>query len=168
MPIRLEGSCRCGAVRFAVLSHTPHPYQLCYCTICRKTAGGGGYAINIMGVAATLEVTGREALRVYRAQLEEAGVDGVCRLQESTGRRHFCERCASALWLFDPSWPELVHPFASAIDSELPVPPERVHLMLRYKAAWVQPVIGPKDRCFDAYPEQSIEDWHRSRGLWID
>ena len=54
MPIRLDGSCRCGAIRF---SHTPHPYQLCYCTICRKTAGGGGYAINIMGAAATLKVT---------------------------------------------------------------------------------------------------------------
>ena len=51
MPVRLEGSCRCGAVRFAVASHTPQPYQLCYCSICRKTAGGGGYAINLMGVA---------------------------------------------------------------------------------------------------------------------
>jgi hypothetical protein len=30
----------------------------CYCSICRKTAGGGGYAINIMGQAATLQVSG--------------------------------------------------------------------------------------------------------------
>ena len=51
MPMRLEGSCRCGAVRFALDSHTPYPYQRCYCSICRKSAGGGGYAINIMGVA---------------------------------------------------------------------------------------------------------------------
>ena len=49
MPMRLEGSCRCGAVRFSVDSHTPYPYQRCYCSICRKSAGGGGYAINIMG-----------------------------------------------------------------------------------------------------------------------
>ena len=54
---RLDGSCHCGAVRFSVSSHTPHPYQLCYCTICRKTAGGGGYAINLMAVAGTLEIT---------------------------------------------------------------------------------------------------------------
>jgi len=50
MPMRLEGSCRCGAISFSVDSHTPYPYQRCYCSICRKSAGGGGYAINIMGV----------------------------------------------------------------------------------------------------------------------
>ena len=64
MPVRLEGSCRCGAVRFAVQSRTPQPYQLCYCSICRKTAGGGGYAINLGGLAGTLVVVGREALAV--------------------------------------------------------------------------------------------------------
>jgi hypothetical protein len=42
----------------------------------------------------------------------------------------------SALWLWDPTWPELVHPFASAIDTDLPVPPERTHLMLGSKASW--------------------------------
>ena len=46
MPMRLEGSCRCGAISFSVDSHTPYPYQRCYCSICRKSAGGGGYAIN--------------------------------------------------------------------------------------------------------------------------
>ena len=168
MPIRLEGSCRCGAIRFAMASHTPQPYQLCYCSICRKTAGGGGYAINLMGVADSLEVTGKEALAVWQARIEEADAQGVCRLVTSPGQRHACRHCASALWLFDPRWPELVHPFASAVDSELPVPPSRVHLMLRYKPSWVVPRIGPDDLCFDEYPEQSIEDWHKSRGLWLD
>src|ERR1700756_4443607 len=58
MPMRLEGSCRCGAMSFSVDSHTPYPYQRCYCSICRKSAGGGGYAINIMGLADTLKVKG--------------------------------------------------------------------------------------------------------------
>ena len=40
----LKGSCHCGAVRFSVQSETPYPYMYCYCSICRKTAGGGGYA----------------------------------------------------------------------------------------------------------------------------
>ena len=166
MPIRLEGSCRCGAICFALESHTPHPYQRCYCTICRKTEGGGGYAINIMGLARTLKVTGRDAATVYRARLPSEAHGG--KLRASSARRHFCARCASALWISDPGWPELVHPFASAIDTELPVPPARVHLMLRYKAGWVEPDIRPGDLCFDEYPEQSIEDWHRSRGLWIE
>ena len=54
MPMRLEGSCRCGAVKFTLDSHTPYPYQRCYCSICLKSAGGGGYAINIMGGFHTL------------------------------------------------------------------------------------------------------------------
>jgi hypothetical protein len=167
MPVQLEGSCRCGAVRFAVASHTPVPYQRCYCSICRKTAGGGGYAINIMGVAGTLTVTGGDAVQIYHAAIESDEGDA-CRLETSPAERHFCRRCATALWLSDPRWPDLVHPFASAIDSELPVPPARVHLMLRFKAPWVVLSIGPGDQCFDEYPEQSIEEWHRSRGLWID
>jgi hypothetical protein len=27
MPMRLEGSCRCGAISFSVDSHTPYPYS---------------------------------------------------------------------------------------------------------------------------------------------
>jgi hypothetical protein len=164
MPLTLKGSCRCKAVEFTLASHSPQPFALCYCSICRKTAGGGGYAINIMGDSATLEVTGRDALGIYRAEITDE--DGVC--ERSEGQRHFCTRCAAALWLYDPRWSELVHPFASAIDSELPVPPERVHIMLRFKPSWVEPRIGPSDQSFDLYPEQSIEDWHRSRNLWID
>ena len=85
----LDGSCRCGAVRFSMRSHAPQPYQLCYCTICRKTAGGGGYAINLMGEAATLAALGREATSIYHAQIEEpeAGAgDSAQRLSGSVGR----------------------------------------------------------------------------------
>src|SRR6195952_2905538 len=103
MPMTLKGSCRCGAVHFTMESHTPYPYQLCYCSICRKTAGGSGYAINIMGVADTLQVTGKEALAVYRADIPEPDGTSVT----SSGQRNFCQRCASALWLFDERWPDL-------------------------------------------------------------
>lgn len=164
MGLMLDGSCRCGAVTFTVESHTPQPYQLCYCSICRKTAGGGGLAINIMGVADTLDVKGRDALGIYRAEIE----DHQGRCSTSSGQRHFCRSCGSALWMFDPTWPDLVHPFASVIDSDLPVPPEKTHLMLRFKASWVEPDIGPSDQTFEEYPVESIEEWHRSRGLWID
>lgn len=165
MPMPLEGSCRCGAVRFSLASHTPVPYQLCYCSICRKTAGGGGYAINLGGIADSLTVhAGQRSIAVFRATIcDDAGAN----CETSSGERHFCKRCATALWLFDATWPDLIHPFASAIDSDLPVPPSKVHLMLRYKAGWVRPQIGPKDQVFDEYPEQSIADWHRQRHLWV-
>jgi hypothetical protein len=163
MPLTLEGSCRCGAVRFRVASHTPVPYQLCYCSICRKTAGGGGYAINLGADAATLQIEGADALGVYRARIER---DGQCHV--STGERNFCTRCGSALWLYDPSWPDLVHPFASAIDSALPAAPKRVHLMLAFRPDWVPLQADPQDDCFDHYPDLSLADWHRRNGLWVN
>src|ERR1700759_5313462 len=84
MPKLLKGSCRCGAVHFTVASHTPYPYQLCYCSICRKTAGGGGFAINLMGDHKTLKVRGRKAIRIFHARIEDA--DGQC--EKSRGQRH--------------------------------------------------------------------------------
>jgi hypothetical protein len=165
MPLPLEGSCRCGAVRFTCQSHTPQPYQRCYCSICRKTAGGGGYAINLGAQAKTLKIEDKhKAIRIFRAEIRDD--EGQC--ETSTGERSFCSRCATALWLFSPEWPELVHPFASAIDSQLPVPPSRVHLMLRFKPDWVVVSQGPHDLLFDLYPKQSLEDWHKQRHLWID
>lgn len=164
--MRLEGSCHCGAVRFAVDSHTPYPYQRCYCSICRKTAGGGGYAINIMGEAKTLKVEGRDNVTVYRVRLAPARKGRKPRL--SPARRHFCRLCGSALWLFDPRWPKLVHPFASAIDTPLPRPPERYHCSLESKAPWVQLRRGKRDHHFEEFPGESIEEWHRARGLYVD
>src|SRR5512132_4022379 len=66
--MKLEGSCCCRAVKFTFASHTPYPFMRCYCSICRKTDGGGGYAINIMGKADTLRVQGQRHVRVYRAR----------------------------------------------------------------------------------------------------
>lgn len=165
MPMRLEGSCSCGAVRFTVDSHTPVPYQRCYCSICRKQQGGGGYAINLGAASATLQITGKENLGVYRAEIQD-DERPVC--ETSTGERNFCRHCGSALWLYDPTWPELVHPFASAVDTKLPEPPERTHLMLKYRSSWVEPDIRDGDKVFDLYPEESIADWHRRTGMWVE
>ena len=147
----LKGSCHCGAVKFQVDCPHPYPYNYCYCSICRKTAGGGGYAINLGGKFETLSVEGKEHTSIYHAV-----IDG----RESPGQRHFCKHCASALWGYDPGWPDLVHPFASAIDTELPVPPERTHLMLAGKPSWVEVETGADDKCFQQYPEESLAEWH--------
>ena len=165
MPMLLKGSCRCGTVRFEVESHTPAPYQLCYCSICRKQQGGGGYAINLGALAGTLKIEGEENLGAYRAEIED-DEHPACEL--STGERNFCTKCGSALWLYDPTWPDLVHPFACAVDSDLPTPRERTHLMLKYKANWVKPDVAEGDKAFDLYPEESIADWHRRTGMWVE
>ncbi|GGJ90960.1 GFA family protein [Pseudomonas matsuisoli] len=150
--MKLEGSCHCGSVRFTLESGQYYPFMRCYCSICRKTAGGGGYAINLGGDNASLHVQGREHLTVYRAKMPDGEV--------STGERHFCKHCGSALWLYDPSYPDLVHPHASAIDTELPTPPEHTHLLLNSKASWVEVQRGSKDKYFDEYPDESLAQWH--------
>jgi len=162
--VKLEGSCRCGAVRFSVEAQSPAPYMHCYCSICRKSAGGGGYAINLGAWAETLTVEGRDHIAEWRAPLDDPKHEG--RTKQGSSRRSFCRHCGSALWAFDPQWPELLHPFASAIDTPLPTPPERVHIMLAYKAPWVTVPSGPQDRHFDHYPDESLESWHRRHGLY--
>jgi len=160
--MHLDGSCHCGAVSFSLEAPHPVPFNRCYCSICRKTAGAGGYAINIGGLAETLEVSGREHIGVYRAVLRnEAGEPA----GESAGERRFCTQCGSPLWVWDPRWPALIHPHASAIDTDLPVPPERVHLMLGSRANWAEPDVADGDTCFDEYPDESLEAWHERTGM---
>ena len=153
----LEGSCHCGAVRFTVESPHPFPFNVCYCSICRKTAGAGGSAINLSAKFDTLKVRGKVQIRSYRAKLADPESGGIV---ESLAERKFCGNCGSALWLWDPRWPELVHPHASAIDTVLPVPPERTHMMLGSKPAWVKACVEEGNQTFDAYPEESIAEWH--------
>lgn len=168
----LEGSCHCGAVRFSAECHTPYPYMRCYCSICRKTAGGGGYAINIKAEYGSLKIAGEEHIGTYQAWMNPE------RTERSVGERKFCRECGSALWVWDPRWPEMFHPHASCIDTPLPKPPQRVHFLVEYAPDWVEiPEPGETDQVprvaglsMDEIIEQmeSIDDWHRNRGLWVE
>jgi hypothetical protein len=158
--MHLEGSCHCGEVEFSLNSAHPYPYQRCYCSICRKTQGGGGYSINLSGDAQSLKVKGRENISIYHAKIRE---DHQVRI--SSAERHFCKLCGSGLWLFSPEWPELIHPFASAIDTPLPSPPENTHLLLDSKASWVEVHVHEGDKQFEGYPKESIAEWHERLGL---
>jgi len=154
--MHLEGSCHCGAVRFSLEAPSPVPYMRCYCSICRKTAGAGGFAINLGGLADTLKVEGEEHITMFHAIK-----DG----KPGHAERRFCSKCGSALWAWDPRWPELIHPFAGAIDTPLPEVPAHTHIMQDSKPAWVRLDVGEGDECFAEYPDRSLEQWHRDRGL---
>ncbi len=121
--------------------------------------------INLGGDAATLEVEGREHVRVYRATLTRQNDAGEVEHYQSRHERHFCGECGSHLWAFNSRWPELVHPVSSAIDSELPAPPETTHMMLGSKASWVEPQVGASDKTFDTYPRTSLAQWHVDHGF---
>lgn len=160
VPMHLEGSCHCGAVRFSLESHEPWPYQRCYCSICRKTGGGGGYLINLGGDRRTLKVEGEAHLGCYRAMLPDDGGESV----QSGHQRFFCRECGTHVYAWHEGWPELVHPVASAIDTALPAAPAHVHMMLDSKPAWVPDEVRDGDEAYDEYPDTSLADWHRAHG----
>ena len=160
----LQGSCHCRVVKFTVESVTPYPFMRCYCEVCRKTQGGGGFAINLGARSKTLTVSGQRSVRTYRARGETVS-GGVAEDGCSYLRRKFCGICGSALWCEDPRWPELLHPFASAIDTTLPRTPEAVHIMLGSVPDWVSFDRRKKHLYFEDYPDESIESWHRRHGL---
>ena len=160
--MKLEGSCHCQSVKFSVNSRHPYPFNICYCSICRKTAGSGGYAINLSGDADTLEVQGKEHVSIYRAKKTDPTTNEVT---ESLSQRHFCKICGSHLWSWNSTWPDLLHPQAGAIDTELPEPPEHRDMMLGSKASWVPMMLAENDQTFEEYPNESIADWHKRLGL---
>lgn len=71
------------------------------------------------------------------------------------------------LWLWDHHWPELIHPFASAIDTDLPVPEKMVCVMGDSKPAWVRWPEGKKST-HELYGEDSLEGWHKKNKLFFD
>jgi len=163
--MKLVGGCYCGVVSFSVMSHTPYPYMRCYCSFCRSTSGSGGYGINIMAEADTLAVEGEQFLSSHHGKYHDKVTD---ELVESPGLRYFCSTCGSPLWAADPRWPQWIYPYASAVHTPLPTPPEAVHIMLDFRAPWVEVPTGVTHRHFDRYPDESIADWHRRLGLYIE
>ncbi len=158
--MKLEGSCHCGAVHFSVATRHPSPYMRCYCSICRKCGGGGGFLINMLADANTLTVQGRQHVKIYRAVVERDG-----QRVRSQHERHFCGECGAHLWAAHSKWPDLLHPVAGAIDTELATPPSVVHMMTDSAAPWVAIDVRDGDEQFPRYPAMSLADWHDAHGL---
>jgi hypothetical protein len=148
--VRLEGSCECGAVRFSVSSRTPYPYRICSCRRCRKTAGSIGAAVNVVAEAETLEVTGSPTR--YEHPTDPVVLS-------------FCARCGSPMFLEIPAFPEWVYPFASAVDTPLPAPPEFVHVRTDERPSWTPAIGSPDDLRFEANTDESMVEWHERMGL---
>jgi len=163
--LQIDGECYCKAVRFSAKTHAPTPYMRCYCSFCRKTSGSGGYGINIIAEADSLSVMGEEHVGFHHGMEHDKDTD---ELKKSQGGRYFCRDCGSPLWAADPRWVEWVFPYASSVHTILPTPPETVHIMLDFKAPWVEVPTGKGHRHFDRYPDESIIDWHTRHGLYIE
>jgi hypothetical protein len=156
----IEGSCQCGKVTFRADSETPVPFMYCFCSICRKCSGGA-FGCNIMARRETLKVTGRRHLRVHHARIHRARKP----TEISEGERWFGGACGTHLYLLDDRWPDGVWPNAGAVDTPLPVAPEHVFMMVRYKPKWVPERLLENGDKFPEYPKLSIDDWHQQHGL---
>ncbi|KAH8425797.1 GFA family protein [Aspergillus melleus] len=163
MPMTLEGSCQCGAVEFTLDSSTPVPYQLCACSICRKVGGYNG-SVNLGGINDSLDIKkGKDVIKKYSAIMNR----GAAGEKKCSSERNFCSNCGTMLWLWDRHWPELIHPFASAIDTDLPAPDEMVCIMQGSKPEWVRWPEGKK-QVFEEYPDESLEGWHKKHKLFME
>lgn len=160
--MKLNGSCHCGKVRFTLNAQSPVPYNLCYCSICRKTAGSGGFAINLGADADSLSITGKEHISRFNAiRRDDDGHEEV-----SEAERSFCKHCGTALWVYSPSNPDLIHPQAGCIDTPLPKPPMRVHNMINSKPEWVGVCTFEDDEVYDEFGPESLKSWHEKHGLY--
>ncbi|RPB13989.1 DUF636 domain-containing protein [Morchella conica CCBAS932] len=163
MPVTLHGSCHCGAVRFSLDSSTPVPYQLCACSICRKTGGYLG-SVNLGGWFNTLKISqGADVISKYKAVLNRDTPEE----KLANSERSFCSKCSTMLWVWDSHWPELVHPFAPAIDTPLKEPAEMVCIKNNSKPAYVRWPEGKK-QVHEDYNTLSLEEWHKENGEWVE
>jgi hypothetical protein len=103
----------------------------CYCSICRKVAGG--FAINIMGEWDSLQLEGRERPCEYRVLLPDGAAPG--KLAPSSNACFFCGECGRHLYPREEAYTSWFYPFAGCVDSALPV----CHVLLDSKAGWVAP-----------------------------
>ncbi|WVO12514.1 hypothetical protein L204_100114 [Cryptococcus depauperatus] len=170
MPVLLEGTCHCKAVKYTVESNTPVPFQICQCSICRKVGGYMG-SVNIMGTFKTLNIiSGKDKIKVYIAPLEFDENDKPTKM--GTSKRSFCTECSSMLWNYHDEWPNWIYPFASTIDKPNPLPsiPDTTNLISIKRDSCPDHVPVPADaKVYSNYGSgKGIEEWHKLYKAWVE
>ena len=116
-----------------------------------------------MGMSKTLKVTGTDpsSKKIYQAVVKPDGT-------LSTHERHFCGHCGSFLYAFDEKWAENVYPFASCIDTDLPIvaAKDQIHIFMDSKCQEGIPIVPAEAATFRQYPNIGIKDWHVKNGLF--
>ncbi|KAI8865936.1 hypothetical protein GQ42DRAFT_165805 [Ramicandelaber brevisporus] len=162
----LEGSCQCGAIAFKASTMEAVPFEHCYCSICRKMNGAGCAAwVGCYEKDFTL-LRGADYVKDYRAvKNPEASKD---KQELFPLVRSFCKDCGSSLWLKHYQNPRgRVVLSASIIDTELPVPKQRVHIYIDSAMKWADPRNLPaagEDLYYSGDPDLTVEQYNEKHG----
>lgn len=113
-----------------------------------------------MGLRDSLELEGKRWLRFYHARIRERGKP----TRMSKGKRWFCGRCGSQLYLTDERWPDGIWPYVAAIDTALPAPAAPISMMTAFKPTWVPAWMTSHGQTYPRYPKLSIAAWHERQG----
>ncbi|KAI9313565.1 Mss4-like protein [Dichotomocladium elegans] len=155
--MEVRGSCHCEKVTFSVVTHTPCSFTRCYCSICRKLAGSGGYGMDFNCDRDTLKVQGEQYLKGYQAiKNKETG-------EVSHLLRHFCTECGTHVYATNMKVPNALYAFSGVIDTPLPYVEEKDihHIFVADKCGWViGPEIDPSKGSFAGHDDISFEKWH--------
>ena len=134
----LEGRCRCGALRYAVV-HAFGPVVCCHCSFCRRVHGASFTTVAFVPRGAVSWLQGEEEASLY---------------QTPQGNfRHFCGTCASPLFNVGGSGGLAAVVTSSLRDDRQPEP--WAHVNTESMAPW--------HRIADGRPE--FESWPPARKL---
>lgn len=123
-PMKLEGGCACGAVRYA-LTAPPLIVHACHCLDCQRITGGA-FVINVWIESRFVEGD-RSKLKSYT-------------VKAGSGKKHevfFCPTCGTYLWSRYGIVPtDCLFVRAGTLDSPSAVKPD-VHIFTRSKVPWL-------------------------------
>ena len=122
----IEGSCLCGAVRFAIDGRVS-PLQYCHCRRCQKASGGAFVA----AVAARSEhfrwLAGEDLVEVFALPVRD---------EPPPYRTAFCRQCGSPVPIVDRERPFAIIQ-AGALDGQPEITPFR-HIFVSLNPPWYE------------------------------
>ncbi len=125
LPDRLEGSCACGMVGFALISR-PFFVHCCHCTRCRRETGSA-FAINALIETSAIEV--------------DASVLRTAELPSKSGRGQslvVCAMCSTTLWSHYSSAGEAIAFVRVGALREANLVRPDIHIFTKSKLDWVE------------------------------
>ncbi|NOU03623.1 MAG: GFA family protein [Novosphingobium sp.] len=125
--MRIEGGCRCGAVRYRIDSAELPPVYCCHCQVC-QTWSGSAFTQQALISESQIALT--------------SGVAAIYENMTSSGARskqHLCGTCHTRLWNTNSARPGIAVVRAGTLDDAEHLVP-RAHIWTKRKQPWI--VVG--------------------------